>query len=731
LFLIFTAVSSAQSKDEKKYKERAAEVQQEVWGTTNAAFEVKQVPVSYDNESAVIIARSFYHSALRKGKGYIKATYMFLTVNRERIKINDKNSLIKYSTLDYIKQAKQKKPGGLFLKLSNSLSTYIGVKVIKPNGDVKITPTDDEVLTKNESVNKEGKLAVADLQIGDILDYYVCIEEKVEMHNEPFSDKADPMMFSLGDEYPILNYNIKYVLDNDCGVDILNINGAKPMNKTTNENKDIVLELMEKDLPKLNNTVWISAPRQVPYLLVRYGYLGNGCVAKAGEIQYGPFTEKYEDDLKDNVLHFRLSRSSTSTDKKRMEDYFGGKDEIKKLPVDSIVNYLYNYYRWLSYGGFLNMDVTNERNFKAMPLFLFVLNIRELLNDNDIHNDYVLVSNRFSRRLNEVFDLNDFETFIKIKSDGKFGWICLNDFFQDAGKLAPNYEGEKALIINPAGNSKSVFAKMETSVVLPVSSAKENVSSENLKLNFNTDNPQTVTIQRTCIKTGSMKLADQKKLLLAEDIDASLASLVKMPRRVDFYNEDKKLADKAAEIQAAMKIERIKQKDRFKEDIKARYDQEPKELISYKINNIGLSYSKPSFEYNETFTIDGLVKKAGNNYVFEVGRLMGNYKKIEEKERIRTLDVYMPAARTLTYSFSITIPDGYIAKGIEELNKKIENDVASFVSSASSNNNIINITITNTYNNNFEPAINWPKLLTIIDAAADFTNAKLLMEKIK
>jgi hypothetical protein len=729
-FFTISTVAVAQSKDEKIYKERAAEIQQEVWDSGDKAFEVKHIPDKYKNESAVIIAKSFYHAVSTIGKGYIRPKYLFYTVNRKRLMINDKNSLAEYSSLAYKKEFKEKELGGLFLKFSNSLSTYVGAKVIKPNGDIKITTLDDEVLTKKETNNKDGKLAIADLQVGDILDYYVCIEEKVENLHEIQIEKRSPDIFLLADDYPILYYNIKYVIEKDCGIDILNMNGANRMSKILNKDKNILMELTETDLPKLSNTIWISIPRQISILIVSYGLAGIGSVAKSGEVKYGPFTEVYKNDLKNNIFSITLTKSSTSTDKKRMEDYFGGKNEIKNAPADSIINYLYNYYRWVCYGGFLDMDVSNKRNFKSMPLSNFVLHIRDILNDNDIENSFVLVSDRFSKRLSDVFEPRDFQTFIKIKSSGKISWICLNDFFQDAGQLAPNYQGEQALILDRVGNGKnSKFASNETSITLPVSKAAENLWSENLKINFNKDNLQTISIQRNCSKTGAIKVDDQKKLLLSEDIEGYFASLVKMPKKMDYYSEDKKLNSKVEEIQTAMKIEKAKQKDYFKEEIKEQYNQSPKELTEYKITNLGLSYNKPAFEYTEKFIMEDFVKKAGNNFIFEVGRLMGSYKKLDEKERNRTLDVYIPSARTLTYSFAIVIPDGYIAKGVEELNKKVENDIASFASTATLSDNTVNVTVTRIYNNNFEPAANWPKLLTVMDAAADFTTMKLLLEK--
>ena len=64
------AASFAQSKDEIKYKERAAEIKQEITTGADPAFQVKDIPEKYKNESAVIIARSFEvtNSAKRKFK---------------------------------------------------------------------------------------------------------------------------------------------------------------------------------------------------------------------------------------------------------------------------------------------------------------------------------------------------------------------------------------------------------------------------------------------------------------------------------------------------------------------------------------------------------------------------------------------------------------------------------------------------------------------------------------
>ena len=56
--VIFSAQVFAQKAD-AKYKEHAADVQKEIWDPKAAPFQVKDIPADMNNESAVIIARSF------------------------------------------------------------------------------------------------------------------------------------------------------------------------------------------------------------------------------------------------------------------------------------------------------------------------------------------------------------------------------------------------------------------------------------------------------------------------------------------------------------------------------------------------------------------------------------------------------------------------------------------------------------------------------------------------
>lgn len=729
--LVFACQASfGQNKAERKYNERAAEIEEEVWGNSPKAFAVSQIPDAHKNESAVIIAKSYEVTNSNKMKfkmtgifGGAVRQFRYYTTFHERVILQDKSALEKYSTINYKKMLNNSRAFG-FTKLKNTYETFIGAKVLKPNGKIsKVNAGEEEVLTKDTDKSKEGKLAIPDLAQGDILDYYVRVEEVVEAEG----GERGPDLFFLREEYPVMYYNIKYSLDKKSGADIASINGAKSFSVSTDEDKDLVLELTEKDIPKIKGNIWTSQFRQLPYVVIRYGFPGSRIKAARGEAKSGPFTSTCKTDL----LNYYAFYTYAGYQQKAMEEHFGGKKSIAGLPADSIVNYIYNYTRYESYGSFGDLDVSNSRNYNDMETFKNAIYFSKFLDKNKIDNDVIISGNRFGGRLEDAFSAGDFEVLVKVKGDGKLQWFSFKDIFLDAGMLHSGHEGEKGTDLFYDRKSKKVKAETVPDVKLPVAPHTANTSAETIGVTFNKDNQQLITINRTCRGTGQMKISDQKRLLLAEQVHNELAKMLSIKTTAEYLDDSKKGRAKGEELQTAFAQERPKQKDYFLGEIKAQYEQEPKELLSYKIINSGLSISKPVLEYNQVFTMENFVKKAGNNYIFNIGQLMGDYKKVEEKDRTRALDVYMPYARTLSYKISVEIPEGYKVKGVEELNKNVKNDAASFSSVASLSGNTVNLEITRIYFHHFEPAANWPKLLEAMDAAAEFTSAKILLEKQK
>jgi hypothetical protein len=184
----FVVIQLYAQKDEKAYRQRSQEIQADIWNHAPQAFSVKTIPAEMDNESAVIIATSF--NVINSSKAKLKFAALttvqrmfYQTTFHERVKINDKAALDDYSTLEYQKKL-DKTVSALFIKVYNKMDTYVGAKIIKPDGKEVIVNTDEEVLTKDETRRQEGKIAIPDLQVGDILDYYMCTEKLQEYVTE-------------------------------------------------------------------------------------------------------------------------------------------------------------------------------------------------------------------------------------------------------------------------------------------------------------------------------------------------------------------------------------------------------------------------------------------------------------------------------------------------------------------------------------------------------------------
>jgi hypothetical protein len=263
-----------------------------------------------------------------------------------------------------------------------------------------------------------------------------------------------------------------------------------------------------------------------------------------------------------------------------------------------------------------------------------------------------------------------------------------------------------------------------------VSVASKNKITESYQITPTLSSSPLTTIERKITATGLMKEHMQKSLLLFEDYYAdAMKEHGEYESFIQQYAASKKTRSFAEEWQNALAKARESYKDGFVEDIKGDYNVEPKELISYKINCSGIKLKEPEFIYTAKFVMADWIKKAGNNYLFEVGKVIGVQMQIKEEDRKRTIDVYGPFARSYEFLLQVNIPDGFGVEGLEALNKKIANECGSFSSTASLQGNQLKIQIQKEYTHNFEPAANWPKMLEFIDAAADFNNAKILLKK--
>jgi len=714
------------------YATKAAALQKEIWGSPVAEFKNTVVPANLANESAVILARSY--SSQRSSSGRFK--FMIITgavalhsekvsTLHERVKINDKVALENYSTLEYQKIL-DKTVSFLITRFKNTHNTFIGAKIIKPDGREIIINTGEEVLTKNETKDKQGKLAISGLQVGDILDYYITNAEVTEQGNSSGYGSNDNI-FLLADEYPILYYSIDMQFNKKISVRYIYANGAPHFQETRNNDNDLLISLKLHDIPKYQSQIWTSALRQYPYIEVGTAYNDprDKMIEKQG---FDERTAMLEANKMIFEADFSEMNSNYENFEKGLKNAFGSNRNFKAAPLDSVIQLLYNQWKYKTFDFYYKEDFDNipEINYRTAVSRSNVVDLVFILNNLKIDFDILLVAPRNSNSLDNVFNYNDFDVMLRVNGD-KPMYLCFDNSVNHFNEIPERYQGEKAIVLRAKKKNNFKYEFDEGGQeALPVAPADQNFIEENLSVNLV---QQKLKIDRDVKKGGALQHDDQLRLISTYDIDESIAEAGKAEGigtrfrnyqdRDIYINGLNSSADKAkADLNT-----------KCAEEIKGNFDQEPQQVTNCKIINMGLKEANPVFELSESFMMDNMVKKAGNNYIIDAGRLTGNFLKLDDKDRKRTGDIYMPAARTFKYNIVLNIPPGFNIKGAEEMNIHKTNKAGSFTSTATVKGNALTISVVRVYNHNFEKAADWPLLVDIIDTASDFNAKKILLEK--
>ena len=243
LMLASLLLIAAQANDEKKYAEFAEQLKQQVWSTPSVEFSNYYCPDEYvKNYSAVILASRTDVELTRKS--YIKMTGLMgfsgakklgrHELTRMLIKLNDDAAIKKFSEFDY---STFKKSYTIFGQQESEMKV-LGVRIIKPNGKIVNVNTSDYMVTREGNYDSEvsHKLAVPGLEVGDVMDIFFFDEEIVHDRN------MKPFTFIMKDEYPILHYRVRCVVDKKITVQYRTFNGAPDFKVSTDKDKHTILE---------------------------------------------------------------------------------------------------------------------------------------------------------------------------------------------------------------------------------------------------------------------------------------------------------------------------------------------------------------------------------------------------------------------------------------------------------------------------------------------------------
>lgn len=692
---------------------RTEEIKQLMWGTKDPDFAVTEIPDKWKNKSAVIIAKS---NTLLYKKPPILAYLNHDKHTHERIKLLDKAAIEEYAQFTI--------PENVTYGYVTS-KFYAGFKVIKADGK-EIEISLDEAVKEIRQLNGRGydiyKIAIPNLEQGDILDYFMA-EEKVYSIAKYYS--FDPLIFQLHEEYPIMKQKIVFDVMRRCFINLKSSNGAPDFileEDAKNDKNHYSLE--DADRESVKDIRWMYHNRQLATIKFRVTYASPNYTSLSG-ILGTPGV------LKSNIskieLQQLLDKAFTSANYyakpliKQMK-----KEHKKERNLDVLGREAFYVHRNLKKIQHVeSLLLSNEDPNANDNIFRDVATLSEYYRRSKIPHEVIIGVPRVIAKLDDLILENELTFMIKVKTANPF-YIGKYGNHDLPGQIDPSLEGTQAYAVNGTlPPSRWVIQEIE----IPAHAADENNTYSETHVTLIDLEKETAAVAMKRGVTGENKAYVQDILMDYYNYEEEERAKYDMPEN---FEEKPRYLRKVLEKR---KIDYLANRekvvgDALKEMLEGEIQLKTEEVSNLKILETGRFEDKPAFVYAFDAQLSGVAKKAGANYLLEIGKFIDQQVEIKQEEKERDYDIYLPFARSYNYLLKVEIPEGYVIQGIDQLSTNVQNETGGFSSKAKMVGNQLIVESHKYYSHNFEKKENWPLMLDFLKAAYDFSQKKVLLKKI-
>ncbi|HEX2536023.1 MAG TPA: DUF3857 domain-containing protein, partial [Chitinophagaceae bacterium] len=245
-------------------------------------FAVTSVPEKWKNESAVILGqKQEYLFSRLSGRGNTYTVRISEYVHK-RIKLQDKNALEKFSTFYYVTIGRDGAAEYRIIKAGGREVTVDMASAIEEESDV---PAIYRPIFFKMNIKKM-KIAIPDLEVGDIIDYTVksTIDWDMKQNGIEFS----PFIFSLANSYPTLYQQYRFTMANGMKVKYRAYNGAPNIRYDAkasvlgDNNSYLSYYFLDKDREKTVEERWSYELRNTPSVKFRVVLLSDNDTESRG-----------------------------------------------------------------------------------------------------------------------------------------------------------------------------------------------------------------------------------------------------------------------------------------------------------------------------------------------------------------------------------------------------------------------------------------------------------------
>lgn len=702
LVQLFTLSVNADEKAD--YLKLAQKVRQEVWSSTPADFQKRTVPDRYKNASAVILSyyrelsTDYYRKATADLVLNLRLTRQIDCTDMERmlIQINDKKALKDYSEFTF-KTKSRKWTWGYHHKTQ----TVLGIRVIKKNGNVQEVSLDDYVDVKEGKNDKDlsQKIAVPGLEVGDCIDVFSL--DQIDTQEQ----QLDPFYFVLRQDEPVLYTKVHCVLDQSLATVYRTMNGAPDFTQTTDKDKNAVLDMVMDKPVDAESSIWYNSLEQSPFIEM---YItptkAKVAVVEKAMRQKGvrgnpDVTPILQDDWK--LLKSYVSKGGYSP-AGLPSTYKSVFKSAKKegMSAEEKADRIYSF-EYVSSGS-------SQRAFNTVANYLRKLGVEIEMG----------ITTPFGALpVDKLINYNSTSWFFRLK--GTDVYYFPGTYPKVASEIPYIYQGRKAYMQDS-----------EEQITIPVSQAEDNKSVNDMVVKLDGTK---LDISRKVTYSGEQKMYGQS--LVSPDNTLFGSSQLEAYWRYLKYDDKDPYScytkKESAELKGAFNEYQKNAIDPFKAEISSYHDGDPVQVGGYGVECVGIRRDSSNFVYHVDYVMDGMVKRAGNNYLLSVGKLIGSSLKLEGKDRERIDDVWRKMAFVDEWNIEIPLPKGYkvSAEALKKIETSVANECGEFTVKATAGNESVKVYVRKCFAHRVEPVSNWSKLLALVDACSAFTDKQMVIAK--
>lgn len=704
ILLVQLLTLSVNADEKADYLKLAQKVRQEVWSSTPADFQKRTVPDRYKNASAVILSyyrelsTDYYRKATADLVLNLRLTRQIDCTDMERmlIQINDKKALKDYSEFTF-KTKSRKWTWGYHHKTQ----TVLGIRVIKKNGNVQEVSLDDYVDVKEGKNDKDlsQKIAVPGLEVGDCIDVFSL--DQIDTQEQ----QLDPFYFVLRQDEPVLYTKVHCVLDQSLATVYRTMNGAPDFTQTTDKDKNAVLDMVMDKPMDAESSIWYNPLEQSPFIEMyitptksKVAVVENAMRQKGvrGNPDVTPILQDDWKLLKSNVSKGGYSPAGLPSTYKSV--FKSAKKEGMSAEEKADRIYSFEYVRMGS----------SQRAFNTGANFLRKLGV-EL--------EMGITTPFGALPVDKLINYNSTTWFFRLK--GTDMYYFPGTYPKVASEIPYIYQGRKAYMQDS-----------EEQITIPVSQAEDNKSVNDMVVKLDGTK---LDISRKVTYSGEQKMYGQS--LVSPDNTLFGSSQLEAYWRYLKYDDKDPYScytkKESAELKGAFNEFRKNAIDPFKAEISSYHDGDPVQVGGYGVDCVGIRRDSSNFVYHVDYVMDGMVKRAGNNYLLSVGKLIGSSLKLEGKDRERIDDVWRKMAFVDEWNIEIPLPQGYkvSAEALKKIETSVANECGEFTVKATAGNESVKVYVRKCFAHRVEPVSNWSKLLALVDACSAFADKQMVIAK--